>query len=889
MSFQFSAGLSTTPNKFKGKEINPIAYESDHTEHQIIFVTEEINKNWLRYITLSMGKRFPSVGFKVIRVFPFEVTEDQIKQSGGAKKFYFKNCPSLQKLVLPGQRIVPIGRALMSVTLDPDILTEAFYDSQFQNTYFYAPELKCYTFPVDPTYKWYSKYEKRSLDNFYRKFLWDQIERAVNPPKIASRIKTVFFKTVENVREFLYNNWEVPKVSWDLETGSLDFLSKDIICMTMSFEGKTGYYLRFKDIEDLQLLDDFMEGKYQIGANLKFDIKFMRYVYPFKNLKVDFDTMHAGHTLNEMRSNSLKTHAWMYTQHGGYDLELERYKLKYPRLTSYRDIPESILRPYATMDAIVCFQIYEKMLEELRRTPNLFDYFFNIRMPLVRLFPQIELTGVNMDWDMVNKVSHEFSDLIDEIEKEMLPIFGKINYNGDDLPIKIEELGWPCLGRTKKGLYQINKTCMNEWIDLGMNGAELLQKRQKLITARSMFVGIQEEESGFWRFKGPNGHIHPNFLVMLANSHRLRCKSPNLQQFPKHSKEAKLIRKCFVGLSDDYAISESDYDGLQLRIGAILSGDLAMTDVFINQGGDMHSITGHSIFFKFPQKFYLTESGDEVLLDMLSPEDIKDQSKILKRLLTLQEFLKWKKISPSCKEARRKAKGFNFGLLFGATVHGVCYNVIMKDWTPEECITFIQDMNLEMPEYNKKNPKASFEPLAMKVAEFTRTEFFNTYSGLLPWIDDCHLEGKTKGYIECVHGSRRLFPQMLYRGKDTDRKEWSNWENITVNSRVQNFEVVAVARAMIGIDNDLKDKNMKSCLFGQIHDAIQMYVLKEEFKDCHYIIKSNMEKMYPEYNGISLTAEADIADPSNEIEERKTYWGDCPVWNGESYENLYVN
>lgn len=893
MAFAFKAGKSTTPKKFAGTEVNPIVYESDHEKKTHVIIVEEVAKGWLTYFNRYMDKNLPDIGYKIIRVFDFKVTSDQLKGSGGVTRFYFKNCPDMTKHIEPGMSIIPMGRALMSVTLDPDVSVEAFYDEQFQATHFYAPELKCYVYPVDPPYKWYSKFERRSLDNFYRHFMWDQIKKAVeigSPRLRIPKVNKILIEGMDNVKTFFNEHKYDPKLAWDLETGSLDFQTGQIICVTMSFDGKTGYYVRFKDIEELAMFDDFLEGKYQIGANLKFDIKFMKYLYPFKNMKVDFDTWHAGHTLNEMRSNSLKTHAWVYTTFGGYDLPLERFKLKYPKLKSYADIPESILFDYAVMDAIVTFKVYEEMKRRFEQEPNLWTYFLEVVMGLVQIFPDIELTGVDMDWAMVAKVGHEFTERIAEVEAEMVPIFGDINFGGDDLALKLEELGWPCIARDKRKLYKTNKDCRKEWAELGIEGVDLLAKRSELVSAQGMFVGLEEDHTGFWKHKGVDGKLHPNFFVMLAKSHRLRCKNPNLQQFPKHSDIAKIIRKCFIGPTPDHLICESDYDGLQARICSILSGDPVLRDVFITKGGDIHSITGHSIFYNFPKKFIELDTGEQVLESDFLRDNKLVKSKDVERLLELSDFLRLKNHSKEIKGFRRKAKFANFGMLFGSTVYGVCFGIIMPNWTPEECIEFITDMKLEMPTYDPDDLKASHKDLSMIVAQFVHEKFFSTYKKLIPWVEDCHKEGKDNGFVRYTHGGRRLLPQLLYIGKDTDRKEVSGWENITVNTRVQNFEIVVVGRAMIKMHAELAERGLdkRNKLFGQIHDAIQMYIHKDDLKEVYDVIKTNMEEQYPEYEGIELTAEADIADCSNPNEADRKFWGSSPIWSGESYDEIHT-
>lgn len=260
-----------------------------------------------------------------------------------------------------------------------------------------------------------------------------------------------------------------------------------------------------------------------------------------------------------------------------------------------------------------------------------------------------------------------------------------------------------------------------------------------------------------------------------------------------------------------------------------------------------------------------------------------------KRDVDIDFFLANKGKSPTVKDYRRKAKFANFGMLFGGTVPGVCFNIVMPNWTPEECIEFIDDMDLEMPDYDKKNPKKDFRKLAMVVAEHIHSSFFNTYRGLLPWIEDCHKEAREFGYIRYLHGGRRLLPQLKYIGNDTDRKEVSGWENISVNSRVQNFEIVVVARSMILLHKALQDTGLseRNWIFGMIHDAIVTYVHKDDMAEVYKLIKDSMEKQYSEYEGISLTAEADIADFITEQEDNRSYWGSSPVWEGQSYEEMF--
>jgi DNA polymerase I-like protein with 3'-5' exonuclease and polymerase domains len=74
------------------------------------------------------------------------------------------------------------------------------------------------------------------------------------------------------------------------------------------------------------------------------------------------------------------------------------------------------------------------------------------------------------------------------------------------------------------------------------------------------------------------------------------------------------------------------------------------------------------------------------------------------------------------------------------------------------------------------------------------------------------------------------------------------------------MEVVVVHRTMLRVNEYLKKNSMKSRFFGQVHDAIESYVYKEEREEFWNKIKEEASRYYPEYNGIDLEIEGDLAD-----------------------------
>jgi len=287
----------------------------------------------------------------------------------------------------------------------------------------------------------------------------------------------------------------------------------------------------------------------------------------------------------------------------------------------------------------------------------------------------------------------------------------------------------------------------------------------------------------------------------MTQSLRSNCSDPNLQQIPKN----EMIRKMFIP-PDDYVFMEADYSGFQLRIASIYSKDETMINIFKNKNGDIHSITAQQVFC---------------------------------RDMNIDEFLTKKKEFPYS-EYRFKAKGINFGFLFGLSAEGF-KSVIENDWNDKDVDEFIEKNKLKIViNYNNEEDKY------LTVAHYIRETFFNTYSKLLQWIQNSKYIAYNKGYIDCPLGGRRHLPLLSFYkyASKINNKEKNHLENIAVNSPVQTFEAIMMYKAIINIYSEIKNKNLKSYIVGMVHDSLVLYVHKDEVSIMKDIIKENMEDLY---------------------------------------------
>jgi len=623
---------------------NPVLY-SDPDSQLYVLTADWISPAQLTPF-LSRIRAVRKFGVCILYVLPIVVDDKDVK--GSQEEFFRDNVIDLKRYIPAGSRVVTMGRALYGALQTSDLLVEGFYDTVFNRPRAYSPSIACDVYPADSFFSLWNPEKHTNYDSFEWVFFDGQVSRALKAPKISSRLEEPELILVEDTHRFFQEHMHEKRVAWDTETRGMNYMAADpirgpptVICITMSFDGHTGYYLRWKDIDPAEL-NAFLKGKFQIGANLKYDLRFMHH-RGVKNARVDFDTRNAGHCLNEMRSNGLKAHAYLFTRFGGYEIELDRYKKKFPAAArDYGLIPETILFYYATMDAIVCFLVYEAMAEQLHQDPLLERYYYEDVIPAINAYLKVELRGMCIDWNRVREVRKILDDTLVEIEKKIRDIFGP------DLPIDSTEklgtylekkLGWPAVARGKKGTFSTGKEVMQEYAKMGYRGADLLAEYAEVRAIGNTFVGREEDHSGLWKHRYPDGRVHPTFDVMIAKSGRNQSRDPNGQNLTKRGKYAKLVRSMYTVPDPSYLLAETDGKGIQLRCGASQSQDEELVRTFRDEDGDLHSKTGWSVFARNVKVYQMSltlEDGSQVSLS--SVDSIKVQRDGVEKIILASDI-----------------------------------------------------------------------------------------------------------------------------------------------------------------------------------------------------------------------------------------------------------
>lgn len=674
---------------------------------------------------------------------------------------------------------------------------------------------------------------------------------------------------------------------------------------------------------------------------------------------------------------------------------------------------------------------------------SLYKYYHEIMTPSIETYLDIELEGIEIDKQRLIMIGDQLIEEINAVKTKLFKIwnieYDAINIDSpDELGIFLEVIGWPPVSRGKtkikpavakkifklrggqvtyldykKGVYLTGEDQLDTWTKAGVNGVELLIEYRKLNTLVKMFVGKvnkmshstssswlyeannelftdscnEENINGYWDLIKWDGRIHPDFSVMLALSHRNKCKNPNLQQIPHHDiKYSKMIRSIFK-IPDDYVWDEKDAAGLQLRIGAALSGDPQMKRVFTELGGDMHSMTAVAVLkrdvsleefikrkkehefseVRFRSKCYtgdtrlLTNKGEIKFIDFIpeiNPGEftdyngnllIIDENNIERQIThtyfdysdTIYEFETEEgilKVTPyhkmiiirNNKEIEIFAKdvlnsdlcifidkqkklikilsidikkyiepipvycinvepyhriivnnflskqSVNFGFEFGQSGYAFAEGTLMKEWPEPDIDKYIKENDLQeryRSLYRKCHRGDENEGLNSHLSHLSekfikywtvgisiRDKFFMQYVGLEKWINNSIKFATENGYVRSPYGAIRRLPQLTYQGADDNKRDIKNFQNIALNSPVQNVEAVLINNTMNKVNQFIKQHNLKTRLKANVHDAIIHMTHKEEIDIIREFEYSIFNEDIPENNGIPMLLESNIAD-----------------------------
>ncbi len=469
---------------------------------------------------------------------------------------------------------------------------------------------------------------RNELIKLFKNLEFNKFLKEINPQEEKVKDKTEYkvILSEADLDELVTRLKGASEFAIDTETNGLDPLTSDIVGISIAIEPHKAYYIPIYHayigapaqlpleliIRKLKpILEDPNIGK--IGQNIKYDLQVLRH-YDIELSGITFDTMIAGYVLNpSSRGYNLDNLAMTLLDHKMIPIEDLIGKGK--DQISLSEVEIERVCNYSCEDADITLQLKNIMEPKLKQS-ELEGVFKGIELPLISVLADMEMIGVKIDTEWLNKLSIDLSKQLDDLTKEIYSLAGQefnINSTQQLGEILFSKLKLPTGKKTKTG-YSTNEAELKRLSDAGYELPSKILQYRTIAKLKSTYVDALPAS-----INPKTGRVHTSFNQAVTETGRLSSSNPNLQNIPIRTEEGKEIRRAFIS-EDGYIIMSVDYSQIELRMLAHLSKDPILMTAFRN-GEDIHESTA-ALIFGLP-------------IDQITPE------------------------------MRRKAKTVNFGIIYG--------------------------------------------------------------------------------------------------------------------------------------------------------------------------------------------------------------------------------
>lgn len=696
---------------------------------------------------------------------------------------------------------------------------------------------------------------------------------------------------VKKLRRLAKKMQDIEEFAFDTETNTLRVVgeNENFLCVgiSISWGEYNNYYipLHHRRHEDYRrnipedTLRKYLKAIFEredvriIGHNLKFDMHVMARLKIYIKTRDLFDTMVASWLCDENTPNGLKentqeiwgidqTHFKEVTNDVPNEIKKE-FGYKANQKVTFDLVLIDDGSPYALDDSFFTWINYLYWLDKLEEE-GMDKIFKRYHVKFLRTLFRMEERGVTVDVERLNEMKREIEEDTDRLMYEMQDLAGvelnagssqqlgellfayvpekKLAKDPDYTSPLIENtFGLRPISKTASGAPQTNANTLfklskmeykNKRKKQGVEFCKKLLEYKKLAKLKSAFI------DGMLEQLYEDGKAHPNFNIIGADSGRISCSNPNLQQLPKADEEDKYqIRSLFIGseyLEDEDGnyvcelkdateqdfeyctvkrkkIVAGDFSNLEMRVLAHFSEDKNLLEMFANDS-DTHGSTAVNMFE----------------LDC-TPEEVKKKYPHL----------------------RQAAKVINFLLMYGGGAFTLYNNLKDDPWNPIDL-------------GDKSYTEAYGVKTGEEVAQIYIDKYFNTYSGVSDFIKQQKRFAHKYGYVLTLLRRKRRLPDIRSR----DFKQVAYCERLSVNSSVQGSAADITGSAQNLVDNDPWYEEHGVFMIVQVHDELVFECPEPYVKECIARTKAYMEHPFGEKVELNLKMRADF-DSGDSYQEAK--------------------
>lgn len=465
--------------------------------------------------------------------------------------------------------------------------------------------------------------------------------------QIHSETKGQLLQSKQALDEYIDNCIKDGEFVLDIETTGLDNFNDLIVGVCLYSPSQISAYVPILHTDlNNKLLPNQLEVSVVKGAitrllsskahwinhNIKFDAKFLMYLWGIQPNNMYWDTMIGAFILNENEpTHGLKS---LYAKYITKSKDKQSYKDLFEK-TPFNYIPLDLAEVYGANDGIKTYALYKFQQQFLREGherkdfAKLYDVFMNIEMALLPVLCDMELTGVEIDTQFAEHLLEKYTQQTLEQERKLYDLIYTRFANKIKNHTQLQELiskqakNKKLKGTKYQDVVNFNSSTQLKYLFFDILGFPKLYRREPSSCGKEqqqLWLASDKVSKGQKAFlqdfmeyrkldklvtsfivKIPQAReyktnaVHSNFNQLGAKTGRFSSSHPihkiNLQQIPSRNKD---IRKMFKAREGCVLIG-SDFSAIEPRILATISQDATMLDTF-DKGIDIYASMASLIF-----------------------------------------------------------------------------------------------------------------------------------------------------------------------------------------------------------------------------------------------------------------------------------------------------
>ncbi|WP_282025980.1 DNA polymerase I [Limimaricola cinnabarinus] len=438
--------------------------------------------------------------------------------------------------------------------------------------------------------------------------------------------------------------YELGHVAIDTETTSLDEMRADLVGISLALTPGHACYIplahrsgeeglfgsdalsegQMPMAQALEMLKPVLEDAsiLKIGQNMKYDLKILAGlgidVAPFDDTMLLSYAMHAG-----LHGHGMDTLSERYLGHA--PIPIKQVIGTGKSAVTFDKVEIDAAVKYAAEDADITLRLWKRFKPQLHQA-RVTTVYETLERPLVPVLARMERAGVEVDREVLSRMSNAFAQKMAGLEAEIHAKAGRPFNVGSPKQlgeILFDDLALPGGKKGKTGAYATGADILEDLATEHELPRLVLDWRQ-ISKLKSTYTDSLQEH-----IHPETGRVHTSYSIAGANTGRLASTDPNLQNIPIRTEEGRRIREAFVAPKGRVLVS-LDYSQIELRILAHMADIEALKEAF-REGQDIHAATASEMF--------------NVPLGEMTPE------------------------------IRRQAKAINFGVIYGISGFGLARNL----------------------------------------------------------------------------------------------------------------------------------------------------------------------------------------------------------------------